>query len=446
MKILLNPRLSICASALIAAVCSLTFSSLNPVRAQSFSSTDRDRGRTMLQAVKEDIKKNYYDPNFHGMDLDARFNAAEEKIKTATSLGQVFGIIAQAMVDLNDSHTRFIPPPRVASTEYGWQLQMVGDKCYVSAVKPGSDAEAKGLKEGDEVISVDGIGLSRQSLWRMRYLYYTLSPRARMRVVARSPKGEPREIEILSKIKQGRQVVDLTNYTEVRDMLRDAENENRLHAHRYYDDIGDVFIWKMPQFDLSESKVDEMMNKVGKRKALILDLRGNGGGDEDTMLRLIGNFFDKDITIGEIKQRKASKPLVAKTRGNNAYKGQLVVLIDSESGSAAEVFARVIQLEKRGTLIGDLTAGAVMRSKYYGHKLGVDISTFYGANITDADLVMTDGKSLENVGVTPDELLLLTGADLAGRRDPVMARAASLIGLKLEPEKAGALFPVQWGK
>ena len=94
----------------------------------------------MLQTMKEDIKKYYYDPNFHGMDLEARFSAADEKIKTATSLGQLFGIIAQAMVDLNDSHTLFYPPPRTTSTEYGWQMQMVGDRCYVVAVKPDSDA------------------------------------------------------------------------------------------------------------------------------------------------------------------------------------------------------------------------------------------------------------------------------------------------------------------
>src|ERR1044072_7445897 len=106
---------------------------------------ERERGRAMLGKIKIDIKKRYYDPNFHGIDLEKRFKEADEKMKAASSAGQIFGIIAQALVDFNDSHTCFIPPQRASRTEYGWQMQMVGDKCYVSAVKPGSDAEAKGL-------------------------------------------------------------------------------------------------------------------------------------------------------------------------------------------------------------------------------------------------------------------------------------------------------------
>ena len=87
-----------------------------------------------------------------------------------------------------------------------------------------------------------------------------------------------------------------------------------------------------------------------------------------------------------------------------------------------------------------------MRSKGYNFQIGADVVVFYGASITDADLIMTDGLSLERKGVTPDELILPTGADLAAKRDPILARAAALVGLKLDPEKAGAMFPVEWRK
>lgn len=432
--------------ALLAALCLVTPSGINPTQAQSVSKTERERARTMLQTMKEDIKKYYYDPNFHGMDLDARFTAADEKIKTATSLGQLFGIIAQAMVDLNDSHTKFLPPRRTTSTEYGWQMQMIGDRCYIVAVKPGSDADKKGLKEGDEVISVNGVGPSRNTLWKMNYFYYTLAPRSTMRLVAQSPNSEPRELDINSFVKQGQLTIDEESYDEYIKWLRQAQSESRLYSHRYYDNVGEVFFWKMPEFDLSEDQVDEMMGKVRNRKALILDLRGNPGGAINTLLRLISHFSDKEVTVGETQRRKEKKPMIAKKRNDKPFTGQLVILVDSESGSSAEIFARVMQLEKRGIIIGDLTSGKVMTSRYHRHELGVDIVTRYGATIAESNLVMTDGKSLEGVGVTPDDFKLPTAEDLAAKRDPVLAHAASLVGLKLDPAKAGALFPILWSK
>lgn len=432
-----------------AVLCLLILGASRPAPAQSVSSADRDRGRSMLKTVKEDIKRHYYDSAYSGVDLDARFKAADEKMQQATSLGQVFGIIAQAMVDLNDSHTFFMPPSRITRTEYGWQMQMVGDACYVSAVKPGSDAEAKGLKVGDAIISLDGFGATRDNLWKLQYLYYTLNPKPGVRVVVQSPGGQERQLDLLAKVHQVKQMVDLTlrdGGNDFSNLLREAASESRLNRHRFYEVGDELLIWKMPAFDLPEQKVDEVMDKVAKRKALILDLRGNGGGAVVTLRRLAGHFFDRDVKIADLKGRKEMKPLIAKTRGGKIYNGKLVVLVDSRSGSASELFARIVQLEKRGTVIGDRTAGAVMMSRHYGHTLGVDVVSFYGSSITEADLIMSDGKSLERVGVTPDELLLPPAADMAALRDPALSRAAEVVGVKLAPDKAGTLFPIEWRK
>lgn len=449
MKTRMTPRFRVRAAvpAFAALLCLLLHGAPAAAQTQSVSSADRDRGRTMLRDMKEDIKKHYYDPSFHGVDLDARFKAAEEKMKTAATLGQVFGIIAQAMVDLNDSHTFFVPPSRITRTEYGWQMQMVGDRCFVSAVKPGSDAEAKGLKVGDEIVSVDNFGPTRDNFWKLQYLYYTLNPKPGVRVVAVSPDGKERQLDLMSSVRQMKQTLDLTlrdGGNDFFNIIREAANESRVNRHRYYEPGDEVFIWKMPQFDLSEAEVDEMMGKVRGHKALVLDLRGNSGGMVLTLQRLVGHFFDRDVKIADLKGRKEMKPMTAKTRGDKVFEGKVVVLIDSRSGSASEVFARVMQLEKRGTVIGDQSAGAVMMSRRHGHHIGVDVVALYGSSVTEADLIMADGKSLERVGVTPDERLLLTGADLAAQRDPVLARAAELVGVKLDPAQAGALFPIEW--
>jgi len=97
-------------------------------------------------------------------------------------------------------------------------------------------------------------------------------------------------------------------------------------------------------------------------------------------------------------------------------------------------------------LIGDRTAGAVMQAKSYSHEVGAENVVLYAASITNADVIMSDGQSVEHVGVIPDELIIPTGEDLAAGRDPVLARAINLAGAKIDPLAAGKLFPVEWRK
>jgi len=129
----------------------------------------------------------------------------------------------------------------------------------------------------------------------------------------------------------------------------------------------------------------------------------------------------------------------------DAFTGRIIVLIDSESASASEVTARVLQLEKRATVIGDRSAGAVMTSRIFSHTLGGELGgvvsvAFWATSITVGDVRMSDGQSLENVGVTPDEVLLPTAADLAANRDPVLARAITVLGGSMTPEEAGRFY------
>jgi len=408
---------------------------------------NRQMGRTILDVIHSDIKKNYYDPTFHGIDLEARFKTAEENIKKASNLNEILGIIAAAVMDLKDSHTYFVPPRRTTRVEHGWEMRMIGDKAFIVAVQPGSDAEKKGLQPGDRVIGVEGVSVTRQNLPNLQYIFYRLAPRPAMNLLIEKPNGLRRPVTVAGRVYEGKLITNLQTgmASDRMDLIREYENLARLYRHRYYE-LEDVLIWKMPEFDLEETQIKELIDKARKRKALILDLRGNSGGSEKVLLSLLGNLFDHDVKVGELKRRSESKPLIAKTRGVNAFTGKVVVLVDSDSASASEIFARVMQQEKRGVVIGDRSAGLVMRGKSYDHQFGQDLLFYYGMVVTDADLIDPDGNSLEHVGVAPDELMLPTADDLAAGRDPVLAHAAKIAGLALTPEKAGAMFPIEWRK
>jgi len=73
-------------------------------------------------------------------------------------------------------------PPRPYVHDYGFQMQMIGDRCYVTRVRSGSDAETKGLKAGDEIHTVNGYTPTREDFLRMKYLIGTLRPQPILRL------------------------------------------------------------------------------------------------------------------------------------------------------------------------------------------------------------------------------------------------------------------------
>jgi len=267
--------------------------------------------------------------------------------------------------------------------------------------------------------------------------------------VLQSPDGTPRQLDVAASIRPLKKVMDLTGEGATFDLfelIREEEREELLMRARSVEFGDDVMVLKFPSFDFTESEVDSMLGKARKHKALIIDLRENGGGSEDTLKAYLAGIFDHEVKIGDRVMRNSNKPIVAKPRGHNVFAGKLVVLVDSKSGSASELLARVVQIEKRGTVIGDHSSGSVMEAKHYSYKQGMDQVVFFGASITEANILMTDGNSLEHTGVTPDEIALPRAADLASGSDPVLAHAVEACGVKLGAEQAGKLFPYEWAK
>jgi carboxyl-terminal processing protease len=427
-----------------ATIAVLSLSSLSATD-NKFATISNAQAQEMLAKIQADIQQYYYDPAMHGLDLKKRFDDASQKIAAAKSQDEALLIISAAVASLNDSHTRFRPPVRPYTVDYGWLMQAVGDSnCYVTAVRSDSDAAAKGMKPGDQVLAVNGVPLARNDITTIEYSYRVF-PQSGFHLDVRSPDGAARNIVAKAKVIPGQVMI---THTDVMAWARTHRDDPTHDPSRYHDLNKKVLVWKLPDFLVDPSDVDGRVNKMRPYETVVLDLRGNPGGRIDALEKFIGAFFDHDVKIGDRKGRADIKPQIAKTRGGKAFTGKLIVLVDSTSTSAAEVFARVVQLEKRGIVLGDRSGGMVMEGKPYIHAIPLDRInvTQYGAMITVANLIMTDGKSLENVGVMPDERILPTPADLAAGRDPVLARAAQLAGVELTPDQAAKIFPFEWPK
>lgn len=408
---------------------------IDEVSTPSSAKLNRTRGLNMLKQIKEVIEERYYDKKFRGIDIDARFKTAEERIKALETNWQIFRAIAQVVVEFDDSHTRFYPPNRSNRVEYGFSLQMIGLNCIVTDVKKGSDAEKKGLKVGDTVVGVSQFSPTRDNLWKMNYILYALDPQERIILSIAGPNNTAHDIEVIATFKS------LEERQKEAEKRRKHKQEN---PYKCQPIDSETIACRLETFSVEKKFIDQMMTEAGKYKKLILDLRGNGGGYVKIEEYLTGHFFDREVKIADFIMRDKTKGRIAKVQKERNFTGDLIVLIDSNSASASEVFARVIQLEKRGKIVGDVSAGAVMTSNFFqmSNSRGVpgyETFSVFAMNLTIADLVMSDGNRLEKVGVLPDHPVGPTGYALLHKKDPVLAFAAELLGSRISPEDAGKL-------
>lgn len=418
---------------------------------QEITPKEREQAQAMLKDVANDVKQNYYDPKLHGVDWDAKVREAKEKIDKADSLNRALSDIAAVLDSLNDSHTSFVPPPRPYKHDYGFQMQMIGDRCFVIRVRLGSDAESKGLKAGDEILTVNGYTPTREDFERMVYIFWNLRPQPGLRLGIRRLDGSEGQIDVMAKI---RELPKVKNFYEMNifDIHREYANDEHIVGVQYAErDAGGgntLLVVKLPEFVPFGSEVDDIVSKIRYYKTVIFDLRGDPGGSVDMCESLLGGVFDHKVKIGDRVGRSATKPMET---GHHfgPFKGKVAVLIDSQSASASELFARVVQLEKRGIVVGDRSYGGVMEAELNFHTTGGstgDSYLAYASEVTVADIIMTDGQSLEHRGVVPDMVVLPTAADLANGRDPALAKAAELLDIQMSPEDAGKLFPYEWPK
>lgn len=411
-----------------------------PARAQAPDAQMVSRSHEMLKQVYRDLREFYYDTTFGGRDLAASYRRADSALDGAATVQDLLGLIAQFVLDLKDSHTTFRPPGRAATVDYGWSWMMVGNTCYVRVVGRGTDAEAKGLKVGQAVLAIDGIQPTRENDFLVRYLYGALSPRPGMLVTVREIDGTVSRIQVLAKITQTQRVVDLTSFAHVSALIEQSE-QSRLNRNHFTRSFGDtVLVWRFRSFVYGDMDIDRIMDLARKHKALILDLRDNGGGSVDTELRLLGHFFDRETKVLTERRRNETEARKVKPARREPFSGSTYILLNSRSASASEVTARVLQLEGKATIVGDRSAGALMTSITTTHEVGFGRRLPYGLSVTIQDVIMMDENRVENVGVMPEFIVLPTGEDIRERRDPVMTKALSLVGIHLDPVAAARLF------
>ena len=153
-------------------------------------------------------------------------------------------------------------------------------------------------------------------------------------------------------------------------------------------------------------------------RAVVLDLRGNPGGQGAMSIPVASLFVNAPVTLGTLKFREFGQTLTAKPEiGGRPFLGPLAILTDEGTASTSEMLAAGLQEAKRAVVVGDASVGAVLPSV---------VEALPGGAIMQyvvADFKTPKGVLLEGRGVQPDKRVVETRAALRTGRDPVLDEA-----------------------
>ncbi|MFT5207570.1 MAG: C-terminal peptidase prc [Candidatus Omnitrophota bacterium] len=131
---------------------------------------------------------------------------------------------------------------------------------------------------------------------------------------------------------------------------------------------------------------------------IIIDLRQNMGGDGFAVIEFLSLFFNENELLFWVDVDFEPAPINA-LLSQIHYEGPITVLVNNHTGSAAELFANVLQKKKRGHIIGQNTEGSTLLKQI--HVLS-DQSSLY---LTAAKVYAHDKEELGFKALVPDQAL-----------------------------------------
>ncbi len=201
--------------------------------------------------------------------------------------------------------------------------------------------------------------------------------------------------------------------------LAELMREGDVVAKLVGDDVGYL---QIPHFSsMTSTLVFRALRRLGGEAltSLVLDLRGNPGGDTDAMQSLADDFLPPDAVIYRRIDEDGDETSY-RARQAEPYEQSLYLLVDGRTASAAELFTGCLQHHRRAVVIGEPTVGKGQMQRIF--PTGEDAGALYA---TIADCRLPDGTELQGRGIEPDVCVAASSPD--DTADPVLAMALSLV-------------------
>ncbi|CEM13709.1 unnamed protein product [Vitrella brassicaformis CCMP3155] len=350
----------------------------------------------VLEEVSELVQQHYWDPSLNGAadewdgivqkyrskarDMDKRQSGAEDY--------RYYTLLQDMVNELDDRYSRVLAPPAAAEVLRAYDVLGVGiqftsdvdGRVLVKGVPlAGSSAAKAGLQGGDEIVAINGLtlrGLSPEDFDAS--ILKSGDPQLTMKIKRISADGpSPSLEEDLTLERTSRPPLSAAEEARVRQPVRffvetlSAEEEPDARDGRRVVWVGYIQILDF------NSRVEREVARALKRlqyseeavppSSLILDLRGNTGGDLQSAVNIASLFSpSRPLLLVDSRTSSDSSPQTIDTRGPWTTDAALpldlaelpvVILVDAKSASASEVLAGGLRRHCRAALVGETTKG-----------------------------------------------------------------------------------------
>lgn len=242
----------------------------------------------------------------------------------------------------------------------------------LTGIIEGTPAQESGLRAGDLLYKVDGEEVQGLELTQ----------------VVSKVKGEEGTTVYLTIIREGE-----SDYLEI-DVVRRKVESPTVNQKMLDNNIGYIQITEFDTVTLDQFTEALAVCRGSGMKGLILDLRGNPGGNLNTVCDIAREILPKGLIV--YTEDKNGKRTEYTCDGTNQIKEPLVVLVDSGSASASEILAGAIKDYGIGTLVGTTTFGKGIVQRI------ISLSDGSAVKLTVSNYYTPNGNNIHKIGIAPD--------------------------------------------
>ena len=374
------------------------------------------------------------------LDWDAKYVEFLPKIRASQSTLEYYRLLMQFAALLKDAHTGVWAPGEVQRQLSAWPpitLNLVDGRVLVATVLDDALSAAH-VRRGVELVAVDGLPVREYAARFVTPYQGASSPQdlERRSLVNSLLGGAPGTTVQLQFHDEAGAAIDassvrLTN-TEL-SKRNTAPSRKRFEFETRDGNIGYIALNSFG-FEGIVTDFEKAWPDIKKTSALIIDVRRNGGGNSGYGTTILSYFTAKGGAVEAVKTRlyrpayrawgtieewSPEQKWNVGSRGEDIYRGPVVLLIGPATFSAAEDFAASFDILKVGTIMGEPSGGST------GQPLQFQLPGGGGARVCTLQTRYADGRDFVGVGVQPQIRVAPTPADFRAGRDTVLEAAVS---------------------